>query len=441
MSVLQEDRVEQVVPGFDRESLDVACAGEPSALAAARRRAFEEFAAVPFPTARDEEWRRTDPALLPIASLRRLPALPALPSAGKDEWDDEFDVVVSVSDRGFYIEDRAGITRHGPIAVMSLAEAASKRPDLIENYLRGAALPARARKFELLNAAFWNFGLLVHVPKGHAMARGVLVRYALGSAGACLLPRLLVLAEDGAEARVVEHFTSPDGIEMGCFGAREFYAGQGASLKIVSVQEWGRSTVQVGEDWARVGRDGRADWVTLTLGGKVSKMMVGSDVSAPNANAYLSGVFFAEGDQHFDQRTLQLHSAPDTYSNLLYKGAVKDRGHSVYQGVINAKPGAIRVDAYQMNNNLILNEGARADSLPGLEIDADDLKCSHGATMGSLDPEQLYYLRTRGLPELEARRLIVGGFFEEVIAKVPYAFVQDRLREHIERKMSREEKA
>jgi Fe-S cluster assembly protein SufD len=120
----------------------------------------------------------------------------------------------------------------------------------------------------------------------------------------------------------------------------------------------------------------------------------------------------------------------------LYKGAVKDQGHSIYQGVINAKPGAIRVDAYQMNNNLILNEEARADSLPGLEIDADDLKCSHGATMGTLDPDQLFYLRARGLSDLEARRLLVAGFFEEVIAKIPYAFVQDRLRDHIVAKMA-----
>ena len=184
-----------------------------------------------------------------------------------------------------------------------------------------------------------------------------------------------------------------------------------------------------------VEQDGRVDWVTLSLGGRASKLMVGSDVCAPRAHAQLSGVFFADRDQHFDQRTLQLHTSPHTTSYLLYKGAVKDTGRSVYQGVINAKPGAIDVDAYQMNNNLILNEGARADSLPGLEIDADDLKCSHGSTMGTLDPEQLFYLQSRGLPAAEARRLVVAGFFEEVISQVPHAFVQERLREHIQLKM------
>jgi len=166
----------------------------------------------------------------------------------------------------------------------------------------------------------------------------------------------------------------------------------------VSLQEWGRGTYHIGEDWGRVERDARIDWVTLLLGGQVSKMMVGCDIHDVNSSAYLSGLFFADGQQHVDQRTLQLHSAPHTYSNLLYKGAVKDQGHSVYQGIIAAAPGAIKVDAYQMNNNLVLNDGARADSLPGLEIDADDLKCSHGSTMGNLDRDQIFYLQARGLP-------------------------------------------
>ena len=420
------------IPGFDNA---ISHAGDAALLSAKRDEAFALFSATPAPLARDEEWRRTDPALFPFDQFKRLPELKAESGIKNDQWDDVFDVVVAINDRSFSVQDRTGVIANGTCTVMSFAEAAQKRPELINEYLQGAALPNKPRKFELLNGAFWNVGLLIHVPPKAVVPKGILIRYDHSTPGAALVPRLLVVAEDQSEVKIVEHFTSPDAVPFMCLGAREFYTGQGANLKLVSVQEWGNATYHIGEDWARVGRDGRIDWVTLTLGGKVSKMMVGSDVCEPNANAYLSGVFFAEGDQHFDQRTLQLHSAPDTYSNLLYKGAVKDRGHSVYQGIINAKPGAIRVDAYQINNNLILSEGARADSLPGLEIDADDLKCSHGATMGSLDPDQIFYLRSRGLPEIEARRLVVGGFFEEVIAKVPYEFVQERLREHIERKM------
>jgi Fe-S cluster assembly protein SufD len=435
MSTTIVERASRFVPGFGEAEFRALPAEASAVLRAKREEAFRVYAETPAPTARDEEWRRTDPALIPFDQSRRLPDLQPADVAKADRWDDQFDVVVAIGDRTFTVTDRSGITRGGGCSVLPLRDAAATRRDLVEEHLQGAALPGHPRKFELLNAAFWNVGVLIHVAAKTSVPKGILLRYDPGAAGGALIPRLVVVAEDQSEVSLVEHFTSPDGVSSLCLGAREFYAGQGARLKLVSVQEWGDRACHIGEDWARVGRDGRIDWVTLTLGGKVSKMMVGSDVCEPNANAYLSGVFFAEGDQHFDQRTLQLHSAPDTYSNLLYKGAVKDRGHSVYQGVINAKPGAIRVDAYQMNNNLILNEGARADSLPGLEIDADDLKCSHGATMGALDPEQVFYLRSRGLGETEARRLVVGGFFEDVIAKVPYEFVQERLREHIERKM------
>jgi ABC-type transport system involved in Fe-S cluster assembly, permease component len=204
------------------------------------------------------------------------------------------------------------------------------------------------------------------------------------------------------------------------------------------VQEWGARTYHIGEDWVRAERDARVEWVTLLLGGRVCKMMVSCDVCEPHASARLSGLFFANRHQHVDQKTLQLHTAPHTYSNLLYKGAVKDEGHSVYQGIIEAAPGAVKVDAYQMNNNLILNEGARADSLPGLEIDADDLKCSHGATFGNLDPNQLFYLRARGLTETEARQSLVMAFFEEVIARVPYECMQERVREVVRLKCGNE---
>ncbi len=424
------------LPGFDAAAFAAARRpDEPALLAAKRDPAFAAAAALPAPTFRDEEWRRTDPALFTSDRFTRRPALPPRPAGAEDEWDDTFDVVVEISDAGYAVIDRTGALRRETCFVLPLAEAAERFPDLIGAHLLGPALPAQPRLFSQVNGAFWNVGFLVYVPRHVRVEKGILFRYDLQGSGGALLPRLLFVAEAGAEVNVVEHFTSGPEAEFLFLGGREFYAGPGARLKLVSVQEWGERALHLGEDWARVERDGRVDWVTLSLGGQASKQMVGCDVCAPNAHAQLSGVFFAAGDQHFDQRTLQLHSSPHTTSYLLYKGAVKDRGRSVYQGVINAKPGAIDVDAYQMNNNLVLNEGARADSLPGLEIDADDLKCSHGSTVGTLDPEQLFYLRSRGLPAAEARRLVVSGFFEEVIAKVPHEFVQERLREHIRQKM------
>jgi Fe-S cluster assembly protein SufD len=416
---------------------DVETATSHALLREKRKAAFAAYRSLPMPTLRDEEWRRTDPALFGLESFHLLPSLTALsaPVGDAHELDVLFDVVVSVSEAGFHITDRNGLLANGTFVVSDLAAAAKSHPDLVEKHVHGAAVIETGRKYTELNDAFWNFGLFIHIPKQTTITHGVLIRYNLTDAGSMLIPKLIVVSGEGSSANVVEVFQSSDATPTCCIGARELYVEQAARLQVFALQEWGRSSLHIGEDWSRVGRDAQVDWVTLTLGSKASKMTIGCDVSAPNSNAYLSGLFFADRDQHVDQRTLQQHSSPNTYSNLLYKGAVKDKGHSVYQGIISASRGAIKVDAYQMNNNLVLNAGAKADSLPGLKIDADDLKCSHGSTMGNLDADQLFYLRSRGFTESEARKTLVLAFFEEVIAKIPYEFLQERIRDDVHRKI------
>ncbi len=420
------------LPGFNREAW-AALRDEEPVLREKRAAGWQTLQETLFPTARDEEWRRTDPALLGVerhAAPALLPLRTDLPASGVDGYD----VVVTVRDDGYAIEDVSGALAKGLFTVLPLARAAADHAALVGRLLQGPARTRDPRPFTALNDAFWNIGLFVHVPPNVRVPGGVLVRYDFQRGGA-VLPRMLVVAESCSELTVAEQYVSSDSADLLAVGSREFYAAAGAQLKVVSLQEWGTATAHVGEDWARAERDARIDWVSMLLGGRVSKMMAGCDVREPNANAYLTGLFFANGEQHIDQRTIQLHSSPDTYSNLLYKGAVKDRGHSVYQGIIDAAPGAIRVDAYQMNNNLILNDGARADSLPGLEIDADDLKCSHGATMGNLDPVQQFYLQSRGLSGAEARQMLVMAFFEEVIDRIPQEAMRERARELVARKM------
>jgi len=400
-----------------------------------RQAAFDAYRLIPMPTVRDEEWRRTDPALFPFEQFNILPALSPVERAEPEELDKLFDVVVSVSEKGFHIDDRNGLLSRNEIIVCSLDDAARDHAPAVTRYLHGPAIIEPNRKFMELNGAFWNFGLFIHIPAKTKLENGVLVRYQVRQSGSMLIPKLIVAAEEGSDAKVVEVFQSEDDCPTICLGARELYVSQAARLQLFALQEWGRSSYHIGEDWSQVDRDAQIDWVTLTLGTKLCKMNVGCNVNAPNANAYLSGLFFADQEQHIDQRTLQQHTSPNTYSNLLYKGAVKDSGHSVYQGIIAASQGAIKVDAYQMNNNLVLNTGARADSLPGLKIDADDLKCSHGSTMGNLDADQLFYLRSRGFTEAEARKTLVLAFFEEIIAKIPYEFLQERIREDVHRKI------
>lgn len=415
---------------------DVETATSVPLLKEKRRTAFTAYRTLPLPNHRDEEWRRTDPALFPLRDFSLLPALAARAAASNEhELDALFDVVVSVTESGYSIQDRTGLLKAKGMTVCSLDDAARHHAAALAASLHGAAIVEQDRKFTELNGAFWNFGLFIDIPAKAKIEKGVLIRYHITKPGAMLVPKVVVTAGEGSEANVVEVFESADDCPVFCISARELYVAQAARLQFFALQEWGRTSFHIGEDWSKVRRDAQLDWVTLTLGSKASKMNVTCDVCEPNSNAYLSGLFFADQDQHVDQRTRQQHSSAHTYSNLLYKGAVKDQGHSVYQGIIAAGPGAIKVDAYQMNNNLVLSNGARADSLPGLKIDADDLKCSHGSTMGNLDPEQLFYLQSRGFPEAEARKTLVLAFFEEVIAKVPYEFLQERVRADVNRKI------
>ncbi|HMP74206.1 MAG TPA: Fe-S cluster assembly protein SufD [Kiritimatiellia bacterium] len=420
--------------GLNEDAFSGAAGGEEGVLRERRTQAFQAYRSLPLPTLRDEEWRRTDPGLFPFEAVSRLANLGEIPFPAASDLDDRFDVVIAVTDEGYAIRDN----RDGKVCgltVLPLREALRQYGDDLAACFDGPAVLERDRKFTQLNSAFWNVGFYIHVAKNTAVERGVLIRYEITGRNALVIPRLIVHAEAGSRARVTEYYQSPDGQAMMCIGAREMYVDQAAQLSLYAVQEWGNGAYQIAEDWARVGRDGQIDWVTLSLGSKISKMMMGCEVAEPNANAFMSGLFFANEKQHIDQRTLQKHAAPHTYSNLLYKGAVKDEGRSVYQGVIAAGKGAIKVDAYQMNKNLVLNPGARADSLPGLMIDADDLKCSHGSTMGNLSPLELFYLKSRGLSDVEARRMLVLAFFEEIIAKLDDEFLQERVRADVNRKI------
>ena len=442
-------------PGFDLTRFDAAAlaqlgAGEPDAVAAHRAAAFELFGALPVPAARDEEWRHSPARFFPLAAFPLAAPPRATEAPPTADWQADFDAVIEVGDEACSIRNHAA-----SLDVQPLAEALAGLP---------AKAPQHQRKFAALGQAFWTAGFFVRARAG-APAR-LLVNWRFAATGQLHVPRLVVVVDPDAQLTVVERFQTADhgkdghdgawpsrnlhavaGLATGgtraaasaaalaVIGAHEFHVGAGATLSRVALHEWSDSTLCIAEDAAVVAAGGCADWVTAVLGGRAVKLTAGCDVAGAGAVANLSGLYFADGAQHVDQRTVQRHSSPDTASHLLYKGAVRDQSHTIYQGLIQAQRGAVRVDAYQMNRNLVLNEGARADSLPGLEIDADDLKCSHGSATGNLDPDQIFYLRARGIPEVEARRLLIAAFFEEVIGKVGHAGVQEHLRAAIAHKM------
>ena len=417
---------------FDEETFNLCGQGEPALLRAKREEGFHAYARLAAPTLFDEEWRRTNPMLFPFADFSAGEMLAQVEPRESTGYGDSFDVVVDVRDDGFSIEDHAGAVREGRAVVCSLADAAASCGDLIQTYLNGRALPADWDKFVALNDAFWNFGLLVHVLPGVELEKGIHVRYAMSGNAGTIVPQTLVVLGEQSRATILESMTSPPPASWLSIATKEVYLGAAARLGLVTLQEWGGGTVQISNDMALVERDAQVDWIALNLGTGVSKLKLGSDVCGPGACAELDGLFFCNGKQHVDQKTLQIHSAPHTYSRLLYKGVVKDEGHSVYQGIIQAKPGAVKVDAYQTNNNLVLSRGAQADTIPGLLIDADDLKCSHGATIGNLDEDQIFYMRSRGLGDGDARRLLTRGFYDEVADRIPYEWVRNRVHRHVD---------
>ena len=397
---------------------------------AKRREAFESYTTIPNPVATDEEYRRTPPRLLKLDSFSPLPKLGIDPNPPVHPWADDFDAVVSVTENGIAIQKTSD-----KILLMTMDDASAAHPECIQKYVRGEAMPVKPRKLQALVDSFWNVGLTLKIDKNVVLEKGVLIHYHVGTEGAALLPRLLVVGGEHAEFSIVEHMTSTADTLHAVMQSREYYLMPGAKVKQVTVQELSQKAISVSEEWARIQAGATVTTCSLTLGSKVSKIAAGCDTAEPGAEAYFGGLYFANKKQQFDLMTLQMHSSPNTYSNMLYKGATQSKGYSVYQGIIQAARGAIGVDAYQTNNNLILDHTGRADSLPGLIIDADELACSHGATMGTLDADQIYYLRARGIQEADARRLLVMGFFGELVERIPSEAARERMFELIGEKL------
>jgi Fe-S cluster assembly protein SufD len=248
--------------------------------------------------------------------------------------------------------------------------------------------------------------------------------------------RTLIVAEPFSEVAVVDELASGDFEEQSFSnGAAEIFAGEGAKVTYVSLQRWGKGVVHLATDRLIAERDAKITTLYTTLGSDVTRADVKCRLKGAGAHVDMLGLYLAEGSQHFDHETLQDHIAPHASSNLLFKGALQDSSRSVFRGLIRVHPGAQRTDSYQTNRNLILSDKARADSLPNLEIAADDVRCSHAATVGQLDEDEIFYLLSRGIPKVEAIRLVIFGFFGEVLSQLHLEEVRKELVRAIERKV------
>jgi Fe-S cluster assembly protein SufD len=285
-------------------------------------------------------------------------------------------------------------------------------------------------KFAAHNAAMWKHGLLVRVPKGLQLEKPLYVRIAVTGQ---TFWRLVVVAEEGARASLIEEYASPATDTPAYSNAvTELFVEPNAKLEYVSLQNLSNETWHFANHHARVERDGELDWVAGGFGSKKGKTRIQNDLNGRGATSRVTGAYFGDGDQHLDYDTFQKHVAPDCESDFAFKGALRDNSTVVWRGMIRVEPDAQKTNAYQECRNLMLSPTAHAVPIPGLEILANDVRCTHGATVGRVDAEQLFYLMSRGLSRPEAERLIVRGFFQDVLDRIELEPVREAVTAALE---------
>ena len=425
---------------FTRDQIRGLAASAP--LADFRQRAWELYENTPMPVTTDEAWRRTDLHGLKADSFR-LPEkdayldLAALPEhLLKPLADGEHAGEVILMPGGVQVRLADELAKQG-VVFTDLRTAEERFPQILERFAARSLVKPSEGKFAALALALANTGVVLYVPRGVAIEQPLHSLLWAPGVGLAHISNVLVWLEDGASATLVHESASPTeaGQSMHA-GTVEIYVGSGANLRFVELQSLGEHLYNFTHERVQVAGDGNLDWVFGAIGGLITKNFSDLDLVGRGASGRMSGFYFTEHNQHLDYDSQQNHLSPNTTSDLLFKGALVDQSRAVWQGMIYVAPGAQKTDGYQANRNLILSRNARADSIPGLEIQADDVRCTHGASVGKIDRDQVFYLRARGIPKLEAERLIVEGFFDPIMQRIPFEGVRQRFQEAIHEKMA-----
>jgi Fe-S cluster assembly protein SufD len=401
-----------------------------------KRAAHAQFVALPMPGPTDEGWRFSSRETLTLAGFAPATAASATSAAAPALLTVAEAAAALTFCDGRLVSRQAlpaELSARG-VVVGTLQEALRSHPDLLREHFLSQPQKLGSEKFAALHAAFVNDGAFILVPKGVEVRDPIVVTHASSGAGTAVFPHTLVILEEQARAIVVDAFLSPEastpaGPRAGAFacGANDLYAGHGAQLTYVAAQRWSLDTLSFQLNSTVVRRDARVQSLNLHLGGRQARHESLSQLQAPGAFSEMLAVTVAADTQEFDQRTLQIHQAPHTKSDLLYKNALLDRARTTFSGLIVVDPDAQKTDAYQSNRNLMLSDDAEANSLPGLEIQANDVRCTHGATSSRIDPQQLFYLEARGIAPTKARELLVFGFFEEVLNRLEHEGLHESL--------------
>lgn len=432
-----------VAPEYSQGDVEALSAAhqEPQWLRESRLMAWEIYEDLPMPSLTDEDWRRTDYRSIRWneadriieangASLDSVPAANLEPLVG----DGEGGTMVFVDGRLVKYEVAPALAAQGVI-FKDLVTAAREHEELVRANLMTKAVRTTDGKFAALHGALWTHGVFLYVPEGRAVDLPFHVVMYNTQPGASL-GHVLVVVEQNAQATMQVEYASANADKHSAYiGATELLVGDDAVLKYVAIQDWNRETYEFSHQRARVGRGGNLDWIVGVMGSRLTKAYLELEMDGLGGNGRMSGFFFADENQMFDLDTQQNHNAPLTTSDLLYKGAAKDYARTLWQGMIKSLPKMQKIDGYQACRNMVLADTARMDAIPGLEIEADDVRCSHAATFGSLEEEPVFYLMSRGIPRPEAELMVIEGFFDELLDRVPFERVRDRLKAAVEAKI------
>jgi Fe-S cluster assembly protein SufD len=412
--------------GFEKQSLERVSAADGESAGALREQAFERFEAMPVPSAETEEWRYTDLSdlLLDTFSLDgEEPAAGSLDEVSPGAQQ----ALGEVGDRsGLAIQHNASLVlahldaeaARAGVRFESIDAALRDHPGLVEGRLHGA-VPFDRTKFTALHAAFRTGGTFVHVPKNVKVELPLQTFTYVDRDGLAVFPHTVLVAEEGAEVTYVDRYASPDLNGVLSNAVVEIYAGPGAKVRYVALQEWGSGVTHLSVQRAVVGRDADVRTLAVAFGASLSRMEAESLLEGDGGSSEMLGVYFGDDDQRFDFRSIQDHVGSETSSDLLYKGAMKGRSSAIYSGTVIIQQGAHRCNAYQTNRNVLLTETAKAFSIPNLEILTNDpVRCGHAASVGPVDEDTMFYIQSRGIPAKEAERLVVFGFFREVLDRV-----------------------
>lgn len=417
---------------------------EPSLLSRLRRERWKTYVETPMPTRKSEEWRYTDIANLdpesytPVSCEGERVPVEKLPAAVREAMESDRDRAgVMVRHNGCLEHLRLDPALEARGVIYSpLEEVADERPELLERFLFRSDVAPMEQKLWALHAALLSGGYFLYVPEDVNVEHPVHAFRYLDEEGGLVSTHSLIVAESGARIICIDEYVSPDlENESLSLNGVEIFGADGASVSYLAVQQYGRGVKHFSMQHSNTGKDSTLNGFNVTLGADLARADVTSHLEGQGARSEMLALWFGDRDQHFDHHTLQHHEAPSAHSDLLYKGALTARSSSVFRGLIKVAEGAQLTDAYQTNRNLLLSKDASAVTLPNLEIRADDVRCSHGATVGQVDDAMLFYLMSRGLDRRQAERLLVFGFFDEVLERVPDEGVRSRIRKSIEAKI------